>query len=32
MTRPICPYPLSAKDDGSGDDTKAESFTCAAAH
>jgi feruloyl esterase len=31
MTRPLCPYPLSAKYDGSGDDKKAESFTCAAA-
>jgi feruloyl esterase len=31
MTRPICPYPLAAKYDGSGDDKKAESFTCAAA-
>jgi tannase/feruloyl esterase len=31
MTRPICPYPLSAKYDGNGDSKQAESFTCAAA-
>jgi feruloyl esterase len=32
MTRPLCPYPLVAKYDGSGDEKKAESFSCAAAH
>jgi hypothetical protein len=32
MTRPICPYPLAAKYDGSGDYKQAGSFTCAAAH
>jgi feruloyl esterase len=31
MTRPLCPYPLVAKYDGSGDEKKAESFSCAAA-
>ena len=30
MTRPLCPYPQSAKYKGSGDPNKAESFVCAA--
>ncbi len=30
MSRPLCPYPQAAKYDGSGDPTKAESFSCAA--
>ena len=29
LTRPLCPYPQSAKYSGSGDPNKAESFTCA---
>jgi hypothetical protein len=29
MTRPLCPYPQSAKYNGSGDPNKAENFTCA---
>jgi hypothetical protein len=29
MTRPLCPYPQSAKYKGSGDFNKAESFVCA---
>jgi feruloyl esterase len=28
LTRPLCPYPQSAKYDGSGDAKKAESFAC----
>jgi len=28
MTRPLCPYPLTAKYDGSGDYKQAASFTC----
>jgi Tannase and feruloyl esterase len=31
MTRPLCPYPLSAKYKGSGDTNHAESFVCASA-
>lgn len=31
MTRPLCPYPLSAKYKGSGDTNRAESFVCASA-
>jgi feruloyl esterase len=30
MTRPLCPYPQSAKYKGSGDPNKAENFVCAA--
>ena len=29
ITRPLCPYPQSAKYKGTGDPNKAESFTCA---
>jgi len=29
ITRPLCPYPQSAKYKGSGDPNKAENFTCA---
>jgi Tannase and feruloyl esterase len=28
MSRPLCPYPQEAKYDGTGDPTKAESFSC----
>jgi hypothetical protein len=31
MTRPLCPYPQSAKYKGSGDPNRAENFVCAAA-
>ncbi len=30
MTRPLCPYPQTAKYKGSGDDKDATNFTCAA--
>ena len=28
LSRPLCPYPQAAKYDGSGDLSKAESFSC----
>jgi|SRR5215472_131029 len=31
MTRPLCPYPGSARYNGNGDPNKAESFSCSAA-
>jgi hypothetical protein len=31
-TRPLCPYPLTARDNGSGDPTSAASFTCVDEH
>lgn len=31
MTRPLCPYPATAKYNGTGDANKAESFVCVAA-